>query len=181
VPSGGGATPVITGAFGACGPLEAVVSVLDTDQTLVPAMFVLCNSTSYAVKSVRAARVYGLVTHATVVQVPAPAGPKRRLNPVATSCLPSIAGVFQVTVRSLPLPCLSDGAVGGFAVWGGGGGGAGGIFGSMVAAGRNRTMGVGGYIGILARILLRLVYGYQIGGYGNVRLAIFLAGPCRLQ
>jgi hypothetical protein len=43
VPSGGGATLVIAGAFGAYGPAAAVVSVLMADHALVPAALELCS------------------------------------------------------------------------------------------------------------------------------------------
>jgi hypothetical protein len=39
VPSAGGATPVIAGAFGALGPVEAVVIVLVADHALAPMVF----------------------------------------------------------------------------------------------------------------------------------------------
>src|SRR5580658_6356500 len=39
VPSGGGVTLAIAGAFGAYGPADAVASVLVTDQALVPVAF----------------------------------------------------------------------------------------------------------------------------------------------
>jgi len=48
------------------------------------------------------------VTPVTVVQVPAPEGLDRRLNPVAALCVLSTTGFVQVTVRSLPIPCASD-------------------------------------------------------------------------
>jgi hypothetical protein len=58
------------------------------------------------------------VTPDTVVQVPAPEGLDRKLNPVAAPCVLSIAGAVQVTVRSLPLPCASDAAPGAFGAYG---------------------------------------------------------------
>jgi hypothetical protein len=95
--------------------------------------------------------VHGLVTPATVVQLPAPDGLNWR-NPVAASCVPSIAGAVQVTVRLLPLPGASDGALGGFAirVVGGCGGVAESrdLKGCIVAIPRFGTIGVGRYTGI---------------------------------
>ena len=41
VPSAGGATLAITGAFGAFDPVDAVVSVVVADHALVPAAFAL--------------------------------------------------------------------------------------------------------------------------------------------
>ena len=41
VPSAGGATPVIVGAFGTDGPVVAVIVVLLADHALVPAAFEL--------------------------------------------------------------------------------------------------------------------------------------------
>ena len=51
-----------------------------------------------------------------IVQVPAPEGLDCRLNPVAALCVLSTAGVLQVTMRPLPLPCVSDTALGGFGI-----------------------------------------------------------------
>ncbi len=114
VPSGGGTTPVIAGVFGAYGPPAAVVSVLVADHGLVPAAFTLSICTSIAVAAAKPDRSYGLVTPDTVVQVPAPEGLDRRLNPVAALCALSTAGAVQVTVRSLPPPCASNAAAGVF-------------------------------------------------------------------
>jgi len=114
VPSGGGATLAIAGAFGAYGPAVAVVSVLVADHALVPPAFELWSWTSIAAPAARPDRVYGLVTPDTVVQVPAPEGLDRRLNPVAALCVLSIAGAVQVTVRLLPVPCASDAGPGVF-------------------------------------------------------------------
>jgi len=36
------------------------------------------------------------------------------LNPVAAPCVLSTAGAVQVTIRSLPVPCASDAALGVF-------------------------------------------------------------------
>ncbi len=58
--------------------------------------------------------MYGLVTPDTVVQVPAPDGLERRLNPVAAPCVLSTMGAVQATVRLLPVPCARDGAFGAF-------------------------------------------------------------------
>ncbi len=54
---------------------------------------------SIAVAPLSPVSVYGLVTPDKVVQVPAPAGLERRLNPVAAPCVPSVAGAVQVTVN----------------------------------------------------------------------------------
>ena len=75
----------------------------------------------------------------------------RRLNAVAASCELSTSGADQVTVRLLPEPCVTDGALGGFAIWGDGVGvGCGvavvedaGLRACIVALGRFGTMGVG--------------------------------------
>jgi hypothetical protein len=56
--------------------------------------------------------VYGLVTPDTTVQVPAPEGLDRKAYPVAAQCVLSTVGAAQVTVRSLPEPCASAGALG---------------------------------------------------------------------
>jgi hypothetical protein len=40
------------------------------------------------------------------------------LNPVAAPCVLSIAEAVQVTVRSLPVPCVSDAALGVFGAYG---------------------------------------------------------------
>jgi len=95
-------------ALGVFGAAVAVVSVLVADHALVPAALELWSCTSIAAPAARPDRVYGLVTPATVVQVPAPEGLDRRLNPVAALCVLSIAGAVHVTVRSLPVPCASD-------------------------------------------------------------------------
>jgi hypothetical protein len=50
--------------------------------------------------------------------VPAPEGLDRRLKPVAALCVLSVAGDVQVTVRLLPVPCASDGALGAFGAYG---------------------------------------------------------------
>ena len=39
------------------------------------------------------------------------------MNQVAASCAGSTAGAAQVTARSLPDPCASDGADGAFGIW----------------------------------------------------------------
>ena len=91
-----------------------MVSVLVVDQALVPAAFEPWTCTSIAAPAARPDRSYGLATPVTVVQVPAPEGLDRRLKPVAAPCVLSIAGAVQVTVRSLPAPCASDGALGAF-------------------------------------------------------------------
>jgi hypothetical protein len=111
LPSGCGPTPAIAGAFGA---EVAVVSVLVADHALAPAAFELWICTSIAAPAASPERVYGLVTPDTVVQVPAPDGLDRKLNPVAALCVLSIAGAVQVTVRLLPVPCASDAALGVF-------------------------------------------------------------------
>lgn len=94
-------------AAGVFGAAVAVVSVLVADHALVPAVFDPSTCTSNAAPAARPDRLYGLVTPDTVVQVPAPEGLERRLNPVAASCEPSIVGAIQVTVRLLPVPCAS--------------------------------------------------------------------------
>jgi hypothetical protein len=98
--------------------------------------------------------VYGLVTPDTVVQVVAPVGLDRRLNPLAALCVLSPAGAVQVTVRALPVPCASNAALGVFGMYGGGGGG--GTFGSprarIVAGCRFGGRGVVGYGGIFDAI-----------------------------
>jgi hypothetical protein len=109
VPSGGGATLVIAGAFGAYGPVVDVVSVLMADHALVPAAFEAWSCTSIAAPAAKPDKSCGLVTPVTVVQAPAPEGLDRRLNPVAASCVLSTAGAAQVTIRSLPVPCASVG------------------------------------------------------------------------
>ena len=58
------------------------------------------------------------MTLGKVVQVAVPAGLDRRANPVAASCVPSTAGAVQVTVRSLPVPCTSETALGAFGACG---------------------------------------------------------------
>ena len=70
------ATPnsAITGAFGAYGPTEAVVSVLVADQALVPPPLTAWTSTSIAALDAKPDRSYGLLTPVTTVQVPAPEG-----------------------------------------------------------------------------------------------------------
>jgi hypothetical protein len=179
VPVGGGATPTAPGTFGAADPV--VASVLEGDHALVPATFTLCNSTSYAVPDVREVSVYGLLAPATVVQVAVPDGLNRRLNEVAASCMLSIAGTVQITVRLLPL-CASDGAPGGFAVWGVGGAcGAGvvdpdGANGCIVAMGRNGTVGVRGYIDICIADPIVAAW-LRDSGYGwkDVSILIFTA------
>ena len=98
------------GAFGANGP--AVVNVLVADQAPAPATSEPWTCTSNAAPAARPDTVYGLVTPDTVVQVPAPDGLERRLNPVAAPCVLSTAGAVQVTVTLLPVPCASDGAPG---------------------------------------------------------------------
>ncbi len=115
VPSGGGATAVIDGAFGANGP-EAVVSVLPADHALVPATFAPWIRTSVAAPAARPDRTYGLVTFDACVQTLAPEGLDCRLNTVAALCVLSTAGAVQVTVRPLPGPCASDGAAGAFGI-----------------------------------------------------------------
>jgi hypothetical protein len=51
----------------------------------------------------------------TVVQVPAPEGLDRRLNPVAAPCALSIAGFIQITVMAaLPGPWVRSAALGAF-------------------------------------------------------------------
>ena len=115
VPSGGGATLAIAGAFGAYGPVAAVVSVLVADHALVPAVFKAWSCTSIAAPAAKPDRSYGLVTPVTVVQAPVPEKHDLRLNPVAALCVLSVAGANQVTVRSLPVPCVSTG-LGGFGV-----------------------------------------------------------------
>jgi len=100
--------------------------------------------------------LYGLVTPDTVVQVAAPVGLDRRLNPVAALCVLSIAGAVQVTVRALPGPCASDTPLGVFGTCGVGVGVAAGGFGSLrpyiVAWGRFVRLGVGEYLGIFGAI-----------------------------
>ena len=90
------------------------------------------------------------MTPDTVVQVPAPEGLDRRLNPVAALCVLSIDGAVQVTVRLLPVPCASDAALGVFGTCGVGVGG--GEFGCprarIIAMGRFVGRGVEEYIGI---------------------------------
>ena len=44
------------------------------------------------------------MTPDTVVQVPAPAGLERTLNPVAAPCVPSVAGAVQATVNLEVVP-----------------------------------------------------------------------------
>jgi hypothetical protein len=108
---------VIDGAFGANGP-ELVVAVLVADHTLVPAALAAWIWTSIATPAARPDRSYGLVTFGTAVQVPAPEGLDCRLNQAAAPCVLSTVGAVQLTMRSLPGPCASDGAAGvfGFAV-----------------------------------------------------------------
>src|SRR5208337_1426023 len=140
------------GAPGVFGGAVAVVSVLMADHALVPAAFELWSWTSIATPAANPDRRYGLVTPDTIVQVPAPEGLDPRLNPMAASCVLSIAGAVQVTVRSLPGPCASDGALGGFAICGVGGscgvGALESLRGCIVAVARFATRGVGRYIGI---------------------------------
>ena len=114
VPSAGGVTLAIAGAFGAYGPPAAVVNVLVADHALAPTRFEPWTCTSIAAPAARSDRSYGLVTPATIVHVPAPEGLDRTLNPAAAPCVLSTAGAIQVTVRSLPAPCASDSALGVF-------------------------------------------------------------------
>jgi hypothetical protein len=75
---------------------------------------------------------------------------------VAASCVLSITGAVQVTMRALPEPCASDGALGVLAIWDiGVGVGVGVGVGELgipsariVAMGRFAGRGVGRYIGI---------------------------------
>jgi hypothetical protein len=142
------------GVFGRDGPPAAVASVLVADQALVPDASVLCTCTSYAAPALRPLRVYGLVTPATFVHMAAPELLNWRLKPAAALCVLSIAGVVQVTVRLLPVPCANDGAPGAFASWNVGVCGDVGVVelgrlkGCIVALGRFGTTGAGGYIGI---------------------------------
>jgi hypothetical protein len=120
VPSGGGVTELIAGAFGTAAP-EAVVSVPLADHALPPAEVTPWTWTSYAVPAVSPDNSYGLVTFGSVVQAVAPEGLNHRLNPVAALCPLSTAGAAQVTARSLPEPCARDGADGAFEIWVAGG------------------------------------------------------------
>ena len=54
------------------------------------------------------------MTPVTVVQVLAPDGLDRRLNPVAALCVLSVVGATQGTVRLLPAPSASDTPLGMF-------------------------------------------------------------------
>jgi hypothetical protein len=82
-----------------------VAPVVTDDQALgLAAAFVAWTSTSIAVAPVRPVIAYGLATFETVVQVPAPEGLKRRLNPVAAPWVLSIAGAAQVMVSLVFVP-----------------------------------------------------------------------------
>jgi hypothetical protein len=119
----------------------AVVSVLVADHALVPVAFELWICTSIAAPAARPDRWYGLVTPDTTVQAPAPDGLDRRLNPVAPPCVPSTAGIVQVTVRVVPVPCASDAAFGVFGRYSGLGGG----IACIMARGRFGVAGSVGY------------------------------------
>jgi hypothetical protein len=136
------------GMFGICA-IAAVVSVLVADHALVPAVFELWIWTSIAAPAAKPDRLYGLVTPIIVAQIAAPEGLDRRLNPVATLCELSTAGAAQVTVRLLPEPRASDGALGMFGICGAGtaGGEVGCAVGYIVPACR-RVGGVLGYVDI---------------------------------
>jgi len=97
--------------LGANGP-EAVIAVAVADHALVPPALALWTRTSIAMPESRPDRSYGLVTFGTVVQRLAPEGLDCRLNAVAALCVLSTGGDVQLTVRSVPEPCASDGAVG---------------------------------------------------------------------
>jgi hypothetical protein len=101
----------------------AVVSVLVAVHALVPVAFELWICTSIAAPAAKPDRLYGLVTPDTIVQAPAPCGLDWRLNPVAAPCVPSTAGILQVTVSVVPVPCASDAALGVFGRYSGSGGG----------------------------------------------------------
>jgi hypothetical protein len=99
------------------------------------------------------------VTPDTRFQLPAPEGENSRLNPVAASCVLSMAGYVQVTMRALPGAWASDTPLGGFAIWGVDGAGVGcgcaivGVWAIIVAVPRFAGRGVGRYIGIFMTVL----------------------------
>ncbi len=137
-------------ALGMLGAAAAVVSVLVADQALKPVAFELWICTSIAAPAARPERLYGLVTPDTVVQLAAPEGLDRRLNPVAPLWVPSTAGAGQVTTRAPSAPCASNAALGVFGAYDVGGGvdELGCPKARIVAWGRLCVRGGAGYFGI---------------------------------